>query len=298
MDYDNPQFTAAVKKVMRNFIAPEPQVYADDTQDNANDERDNTPITTVSELRTQIPIRVKTETEESKPERIWKWVKGALEVLGILAVIFYTVLANKQWHEMISARHQTQRAVEINDRSAAASEQQARDADAALANSDKFFRRDQRAYVSVKDPVLHDPQITSQQAVVVSFHLINTGKTPAEFMQHFGLVSLQKSRGWDGEEKAFASVNPNKPSRLDIGAPIPPNASDSFFSISTLLNGEPPKWTPDEVTDILSGKRFIYAAGTVEYSDVFSERHTSEFCARWSVSHGDWEWCTLHNHIE
>lgn len=83
-----------------------------DAQHQSDNEYRERQIITVAELRTQEPIRIQNEPDQSKPRIIWRRAKGFLEVMGILAVIVYTMLANKQWHEMISARHQQQIAVE------------------------------------------------------------------------------------------------------------------------------------------------------------------------------------------
>jgi hypothetical protein len=126
MLYDSPQFVAAVRKIIRDLLGrAEPTVDSDNTQRNTDRERGDTPIAAVAELRTQTPIRVQIKAEDSKAERIWKIAKGGLEVLGILAVIIYTVLANKQWHEMIAARRQNQQAIEQATRAADAAKEEA-----------------------------------------------------------------------------------------------------------------------------------------------------------------------------
>jgi hypothetical protein len=142
MLYENPQFVTAVKKIIRDLLgSSKPSVESEQAQQNPGDERNDAPIVTVSELRTQVPIRVKTKADESDAERIWKWAKGILEVFGILAVIVYTILA--------------QQSLELSK-----------------ANS----RLDQRAWIGMQSTSII---FTLNQPIQVGIEFGNSGKTPA-----------------------------------------------------------------------------------------------------------------------
>jgi hypothetical protein len=219
-----------------------------------------------------------------------------LTVALLVATVHYTRL---QWLEMKKA--------------ATASKRSADDADKSLLKSEEFFKRDQRAYVYVrliaeKNNGFTEWPISVTAHIGVNFQAVNSGKTPANDTQHFGLVSFQESNKIEGESRAFEKASRDtrilrkNPLTVEGGAPVLPGVSipNTFFTISTIVIGLPPLWTSDEISDIATSapKRFVYVAGTIEYRDVFNELHVTEYCARWSNLNSNWEFCQTHNKIE
>lgn len=97
MEYDNPQFIAAVKKVLRDSMARladsiESLKNAVSAHWQADEERYQTKPVTMADLRTDVPIRVLTESRRTKPAIVWSYIIGALEAGAFIAVIFYTYL--------------------------------------------------------------------------------------------------------------------------------------------------------------------------------------------------------------
>ena len=111
MDYVTRQFIVLTKKLRKEFRAALDTLHNDFTRltdrlDNFKDAVDahwkadeksqkaNHPVT-VTDLRTQIPIRVQTEAHRSKIETAWRVIKGALETAGIIAAVTYAWVAYK-----------------------------------------------------------------------------------------------------------------------------------------------------------------------------------------------------------
>jgi hypothetical protein len=108
MDYVTRQFINLTKKFRKEFRKYQDALHNDlsrlteglkdlkdavSTERQADDKRCDTPPVTISNLRTDVPIRVQTKTEQSIPERIWGYIKGTLETIGIVAVVIYTGVA-------------------------------------------------------------------------------------------------------------------------------------------------------------------------------------------------------------
>jgi hypothetical protein len=108
MEYDSPIFIAAVKKILRDGISHLSDGL-DDLKNSvtahweADEEHYQTKPVTVADLRTDVPIRIQTEAQYSKPERVWRCIIGALEAAAFIAIIAYTIFAYHQWKEMITA---------------------------------------------------------------------------------------------------------------------------------------------------------------------------------------------------
>jgi hypothetical protein len=45
-------------------------------------------------------------------------------------------------------------------------------------------------------------------------------------------------------------------------------------------------------------RRFLYVAGTLEYSDVFKMLHRTEICIYWNTDDEDFDYCGVHNDVE
>ena len=268
MNYDNPQFIAAVRKIISDSLSADPKIESDKTQENPSNEC-QAPIAAVAELRTQIPIRVHTKADDTKPERVWKWIKGVLEVFGILAVIIYTILANKQWHEMISARHQTQPAIQAAENSSAT-------AGNALKEQLESDRIEHRPYIvaarNPEDPFVasfmyHAPDGNTLSPWQADVYFKNFGRsTGMEFQVGcrvtFGKDALKNAHGFVPWEKNIGKV------------PIPPGGS-VFHTCTSTEKAKQPEATTDYGTDY-----YLVVFGQLQYLDMWDKSPTyySDFC--------------------
>jgi len=101
MDYDNPQFIAAVKQILRDGLT-----HLTNSLNNLKDsvsahwqsdeKRYQTKPVTVADLRTDVPIPVENKTKKTVPEWAWAIFKSTLEIAGIAAVVIYTAVAYRR----------------------------------------------------------------------------------------------------------------------------------------------------------------------------------------------------------
>ena len=122
---------------------------------------------TVTDLQTQIPIRVQTEAKRSKIEEFWRYLKGAAELAGIVAVITYTIISYENWQEQIDATN--------------FAGIQAKKARQSLNETIKNFRLDERAWLGLQNS--SGTATWTPDGIVklgnISVNLKNTGKSPA-----------------------------------------------------------------------------------------------------------------------
>lgn len=117
MEYDNPQFIAAIKKIVSRMFEQSGQAQSSNVQDDSENEHQRMePRIVRAELATPVPISIKNEPQDRHPN--WQRAKTIAEILGIAAAIYYGYIATRQWKEMISARHQNERAVIAAQRAA------------------------------------------------------------------------------------------------------------------------------------------------------------------------------------
>jgi len=182
MDHDNPQFAAAVKKILAKELLDRLDSIHELFQDlknsvteaiNAHNQRQQSPPVLRAELKIPHaePYEYKSKpTFELFRESLELW----LEVFGILVVITYTTLTALQLREMIKATNAAKDAVV----EAQLSRQQAEKSFKATVDQ---FHMDERAWVGVDS--LESPGASIDDArieirsITVTIH--NSGKTPA-----------------------------------------------------------------------------------------------------------------------
>jgi hypothetical protein len=192
MEYENPQFVGAVKKISSELLHDDLGHIADGIQkikdsidakresDNKRQERDK-PVA-VSDLRTKEAIRVKTESDYGKIKLLGRFIKGTLECVGILAVIAYTYLM-LQSNEIAMSNFRRAR-IDANG--------QLKEAMAQTELTRKNFITDQRAWVGVDFPKLSSTWSADKKQITFTTDAIikNTGKTPALNMSIFKGISF------------------------------------------------------------------------------------------------------------
>jgi hypothetical protein len=268
MDYDNPQFIAAVKKLLHDGLAQVSEGLKSlkdsvSAHWKADEERYQTKPVPVSDLRADVPIRVKTKAEESTAETIWRYIKGALETLGILAVVLYTCLVYES-NELSKANY---RIVRIGTNS------QLKETMKQTELTRKNFTVDQRAWVG---PMNMHISHSSAGSVFLQGNASNVGKTPATITRiHLGSKFSSgenveppsdpfKDAEWSSDFSGNAVIFPNQPG-MDLGL------AERGYS-GTELNA------------IRSKESTLNYFGTIEYRDTFGGSHFTHFCYHYVIT--------------
>jgi hypothetical protein len=303
MIYDSPQFIAAVKKIVLVLfgIKEQPNDAIDEGSQSDTEQHNIGPKLLSTEIHTPVPISVKNETQERHP--YLKNAKTVAEIIGIAAAIIYACIAWGQWHEMMSSN-----AIAMSNfrRTRIDANGQLKQSMAQTELTRRNFILDERAYTSIDEMKLIAP-IAYGAKMGATAYMINTGKTPAQNVGHVAALSIQKGVTREDEEKAFVagqSVRIKLPPNVTASA-VPANSKGTFFSIYSPgvekggANAEPPDWNVGDMIGIIQPKPylFLFAAGTIEYRDIFYQRRITEFCLWWSNPHQDWQYCETHNVI-
>jgi hypothetical protein len=266
MDYDNPQFVAAIKKILRNLAGEtDEDKSAGSEQPHAQVEKElSSPVTHELNISDSTIDRIKTPTaHETRRE----WWKDFIEVAGIGVLTLYTMFAYFQWKELNTA-NVNQSAANMNAIAAAA--ETLRQGRLALNESTKNFRTDERAWVGARFEVAVDPQ---SRLIRVGLINGNVGKTYARQVSIFHLshvvVGSKPMTNIAEYLKTYLKTHPWEQSARAIA--IAPGA---YYEA---INTRQP--TPSYFRLIMDGKRTIYVFGYVSYLDIFGQSHTTKFCA-------------------
>jgi hypothetical protein len=189
-----------------------------------------------------------------------------LEGLTLAAVVFYGYMAVRQWREQISARHQTQGAVDAANRSAAAAE---------TANANAVEA--ERPWIGLSQ--FSPENLEPDTAAIALFVVINAGKRPALVEFEFGIhryATFPKYPHYGGED--------TEPSRTLVVPGV------------TLKSGRPFIIPSQEITDMASKGETLYAYGHVEYIDVgTNKKHTTHVCERYIPKLKIFATCPVYN---
>ena len=246
------------------------------------------PSVAISDLRTQVPIRVETKPQRSKIEIAWGIIKGTLETIGIVAVIFYTYFAYHQWQEMIQARHQTQGSIDAANRNATAAEK-------ANTEAEKRFQIDQRPYLweSSMKPL----PLAVNQRVFFDLHYVNYGKSPAirELgigKVFFGKDALRQADKWFDKLGDKPLATPQTANGiLPPGIPADP---EKTVSRTTLQSDN--ILTNNDLAYLAIHDFAIVAVPRVDYFDAAGNFYRSDICV-FQFASGAIAHCRTHNEI-
>jgi hypothetical protein len=274
MDYVTRQFINLTKRLLRDFRKTfaslsielhriKNAIQSIDKNARANQQKEQSKIEVVALLREPEGTEAKRKDEYNRTQRRDR-VRLLVEWLTFLAVVFYGYMAVRQWREQISARHQTQKAVEAAGRSAD-------DASQALADSEQHFRNEQRPYVwlvagtgTKSELVTSTPLPTLQQqglSLLVNIQANNGGHSPA--------IEASVTRTtiiFDTTENAKRKVARYIPEFTTGAANLVPNASVA------LRSPEPIPITNELIDDLAKDRKRIYVLGVIRYRDIFSPR--------------------------
>lgn len=190
MDYVTRQFIVLTKK-LRKEIRNGLEILHGDIQKhieavnearNAYKQSQDSPQVLRAELQVPHSIEVETHPKDKKGGR--EWYKLVIDTFTLLGVLVYATVAIRQWREMISARHQTEQAIQAANRSATAAE-----------NTIQYTKDSDRPWIGRGDPIPTPPgspepppavQVFTNTAVVNlmwTFKVI--GKRPARITSLF-----------------------------------------------------------------------------------------------------------------
>jgi len=282
MDYDNPQFVAAVKKVLGDAIAQLTDSFKElkdsvSAHWEADEKRYQAKPVTITDLRTDVPIRVQTESKHSKPATVWGYIIGALEACAFLAVIFYTYFAYHQWQEMITANN-----VSMSNfrRARIDANGQLKEAMQQTRDVEKQFQLDQRPYIAIACCKTAD--ITANQLMpptigkplAADIGITNTGKSPA-----FGIVSHFHLLFGDDVMNIHADP-PDSVRSEQIEPQGGPGTFVTAVSVKNTYTANVLKLDRSEIVD-WDGKNPIVVFGRITYDDTFGNHYCTPFVYHW-----------------
>ncbi len=266
MDFVTRQFVVLTKKLRKEFRKFLATIHNDLTrltdvfknlkntvnaQQHAEEKRPDIPPIAIAELRTQIPIRVQTETKRSKIETIWREIKGALETAGIFAAIIYAMVAYQQWQETITATNFSARQTELSRKG--------------LNETIKNFRMGERAWIGIGNAVIVKEETTFPSVISYDIDVTNIGHSPAFEVSGEGYHVVEEGRHF----------------RLPARNTTRNSAHSSGIMFPNITTSAPGKHylTPDEIKAVQENS-FFYIYGTFSYKDIFRHPHWLHYCYR------------------
>jgi hypothetical protein len=273
MDYVGRQFVVLIDKFRKELRKCQETLHVDlmqlsdrvkdfkeslDKQIKSEEEHHDTPITTISELRTQVPIGVQDKTKKSKPEWAWAITKGIIEIAVGIAVVVYTIVTYGAWQEQIDATNFAGRQTELSRK--------------ALNETVKNFRMDQRPYVFAQpiasgenekgERVIFEPVGQRSARINISVQITNGGKSPAMFLAstHSEIMIGPKD---EVRKKARDFVEKYSGGSILLAPGV----------TNVVPHGEFTVLTSSEAVEIREGSWEVYIVGAVKYSDLIGSNN-------------------------
>jgi hypothetical protein len=258
MNYENPQFVAAIKKVLRS-LANETNEKTEATQESTNPQVSKegaAPVAHELHVSDSTIDRIKRQsTREQRHDRF----KDRVETATLAIVLAYTIFAGYQWFEL-DTQNINQSAAIISagataDRSLLYTRNQ-------LEMAQQQFRLDQRAWVGVFE--FSAINIPANSYAFIRAVIKNTGKTPALKTRSKIAFSTMRSGGRPDTRyktrtyESVSVVQPGQEEALDVG---------THAYIRKPLAGA-----------ISSGSAKAYVYGKILYVDIFGTCHRTTFC--------------------
>ncbi len=300
MNYADPQFIAAVKKIvvgLLDSIRDSIQSLSDrllqtqeqPTKENQNAKEDRQyPPSTRTELYIKPSERYKQEAKDTRESIVEFW-KAYAEILGIFAVIAYTTFAALQWSEMKAANATAAEQIDAANRTAAAAEN-------SVTELRKQTELSNRAWIS--PAVGHNP-LKIGDPLSGRMQLRNPGKGPAHKISGYVTIKI-----YDMGELPSFKYGPHLPLNWvmsDVAFPNDPlTATISIFDYDT--PNDLHKLTQDEVVGYNQGTKYVAIDGRIEYIDLLSKKtHFVQFCMtayNKSIPRKVADACTAHYQID
>lgn len=220
---------------------------------------------------------------EKKRKNRFEWGKLCVEILTLLAVMFYASIAYYQWGAMreatdaakksaeaaVSAVQVAKETLKINKEGTEANLKQSQ---SALQASIEMARRDQRAWIGPmevtpawKDATNNPIFIKEGAPAVFSVVVGNSGKSPAlKVRSRIKFVLLLANR-------AFA---PNY-EKLQSQSVVVMQPQEKFIMRTA---PSPRAITASDINIIRNGEAILYLFGDITYEDIFKIPHSTTFC--------------------
>jgi hypothetical protein len=286
MDYDNPQFIAAIKKILGRYFQPKIDSVAPEHASTRENQEAPQDISLISET-TPSPKSQK-ETSYSRPDQtpLWKMVlETAAVFVGIYVAYIYhgqLVVMQGQLGEIIKQYPEIQISANANVKVA-------NETEIAVKDAADNFRIGQRAWAGVgMFVVTPKPNGTPDNLIPYKLASTNTGLTPAlDF--YIEQVVMIKDRPYliesDFSEATIRRlkdidkrVDPNRHSHNPVLPNVAPNTSQTFY------------WP------IPPANKHLFIAGTAYYKDIFGHPHKTLFCGH--LVGNALPLCNIHNTMD
>jgi hypothetical protein len=274
MDYDNPRFVAAVKKVLIDWInKTETKMNDFDSNDQQRDTERDVKQPPPPLERTDSAIHDPASSHQTKKEEP-NWPQRIEAVCAVLLVVitgFYTYYAARQLHKM---KRSTEAAEKAANAATSAADTAARQLDdAELRESARLtFQEIKATIVPGKDFV-----------VDVSVTIVNSGPTVADdlsFKQQSASPSLEN--------------NPNPIPATPGQTPANPSTAGPSLAYGQTKTYKYRDGGTDRVT---AGKDMFLLIPSISYRDIFGCAHRTTDCLAYDPRIKDWISCpTLHQH--
>jgi hypothetical protein len=217
---------------------------------------------------THVPSGIEDQPHpENTNHEIREWWKVAVETLTFFAVVWYACIARGQLTEMHDATVAAQQG-------AAAAASAAGTADATLKASKESFRIEQRPYITVSKLDQGTPLQSGESNISLGIH--NSGRTPALKIKIFPNVFIGKKR-------------------LDVN--FTRHSESVLASDKEIVNTYTLSLTETDAKLVVSDTDFLFK-GTIRYTDIFKEWHSTTFCARYFPKEQKYKYCETGNEVE
>jgi hypothetical protein len=292
MDYVTRQFINLAKRLLRDSRKAFTSLGVDlhhiknaiksiDKNTRANQQKEQPKIEVVALVHEPEGAEAKRKAEYDRTQRRDR-IRLMVEWLTFFAVFFYGYMAVRQWREQISARHQTQGAVDAANRNAAAAEKVAITAENTFNLAREQFRVEERPWVVAFGKVTPGVQAVMPQPLLGGVELTirvvgkNVGKTPA--VDIAGMPYELRIRPTKLLRQELESFVPNY-TDVSPGANIPPSEGQSEF---VFPSKDSPYIIKAEIfKKIQTGELTAYFVGAIRYHDLFKpkiEPYETLFC--------------------
>lgn len=305
MEYDNPQFVAAVKKILERFLneAKQNNPPVDPAPSTSINQPLPVPTSNTFDISDTTIHKIKAPTQQ---EASHEWWKDFLEVAVAGMLLLYTIFSGFQWvefntqnrnqsaandgsgttadrslHQVQESIRQTKDLVDVAKRQAKTAEKSSRNAEIALRESIRASKLDERAWFGIYDFMVtqydpKDPRIPFRMQIAFK----NTGKTPARQIHIYGIFGIHNNvqdGPSEADWKSFLSYYAKDTPRY-VAAP---NATRTL-----IFGGD----TSDPMDDpfrlmfaansplIANGSKFLVFFGEANYIDNDNRSRTTKFC--------------------
>jgi hypothetical protein len=256
MDYDNPQFAAAVRKILRKIVNDAPDA-SDEAQHQT--EQGYAHMFAGTGGTSSQPTESHYDVTCHEKRDFWDWVKYGIEILGLVLLAIYTGYTIKMYR--------------ANNKSANAADSAAHSARDSVDLTRKNARFDQRAWLGISFSTYH---LVLNRPLGPVVHIVDTGRTAAR-NAHGNLVTV-----FLRTDVPFRGFQSNHGTKIELGTMMQGVPQDA---VSWLVDPDAPINIKKAITitkpmqdAFTSGRAYVMVYGTIEYDSVFGAHHWIKTC--------------------